>query len=87
MISNSDMWSWDVIFVPFSEKVTCKDRQHKHFGQYLKNSSNALVDAILKNITDQMMNIFEKSKDTYLDWFSDAEGMKILHTNLAQRQL
>ena len=22
-ISNFEMWSWDVIFVPFSEKVTC----------------------------------------------------------------
>ena len=28
-ISNFEMWSCDVIFVPFSEKVTCTQRQKK----------------------------------------------------------
>ena len=36
-ISNFEMWSWDVIFVPFSEKVTCilvwSTTFHNAFGQ------------------------------------------------------
>ena len=30
-ISNFEMWSWDVIFVPFSEKVTCTNTEFAKF--------------------------------------------------------
>ena len=40
--SNFEMWSWDIIFVPFSEKVTCNARYGIFLADNVVNFENHL---------------------------------------------